>query len=69
MILYIIVGKTKGGMRKSGFQKTQVHGNVQKAHTMEKALLVHRFLELLYDSKNLVRCIDKYVHNLKQNKM
>lgn len=56
-------------MRKSGFQKIQVHGNVEKAHTMGKNVLLHRLLKVLYDSKDLVRGTDKYVYNLKQNKM
>ena len=56
-------------MRKSGFQKTQVHRNVEKAHTMGKNVLVRRLLKILYDSKNLLRGTDKYVHNLKQKKM
>lgn len=36
LILYVIVGTSKGGLRKSGFQKIQEHRNVQKAHTMGK---------------------------------
>lgn len=68
LILYVMLGKSKGSMRKSGFQMILVHRKVEKAYTVKKSLLDHILLKVLYDDKNLVRFTDKYVCNLRQNK-